>query len=100
MPSSAWQEWLTRIARTLNEAIFGNLNVVRDVTLEVGATETVVIDDRIGVFSWVLPMPLTESAAGVAGPGGMWLEPKSGQVVIHHDASSATDRHFRLAIFG
>ena len=95
MPQSAWGEWLARIARTLNEAIFGNINVVLDVTLAVDpAIETVVTDSRIGVFSVVLAMPLSASA------GPVWIEPGAGQAVIHHAADVATDRHYRLAIFG
>lgn len=97
MPPPGYPEWLSRIARTLNTAIAGNINVIADIVLTTG-TETIVFDDRIGLWSVVLPMPETATAA--AAMTGMYFVPGSGQVTIHHAADVAADRFIRLAIFG
>jgi len=97
LPSGGYPEWLARIARTLNTAIAGNLNCVADVSLSTGAATTV-YDDRIGYWSVILPMPETATAA--AALAGMWFQISSGQVIVHHPTSVATDRNLRLAILG
>jgi hypothetical protein len=97
MPPPGYPEWLSRIARTLNAAIAGNINVIADVLLTTG-TETVVFDDRIGLWSVVLAMPETATAA--AAMNGMYFVPGPGQVTIYHATDVYADRFIRLAIFG
>lgn len=97
MPPVGWAEWLADIARTLNVAIAGNINVLRDVALDTG-TSTIVTDDRIGLWSAVLAAPLSATAA--AAMPAIWFEVGSGQVTLHHVADAATDRNLRLVIFG
>ena len=92
---AAWFSWISSIARTLNLALRGKLNCVADLTLEAGATETVLIDERIGLYSAILLMPRTASAAAAT---GLWIETTTGTALIHHNLDAAVDRIFTVVI--
>jgi hypothetical protein len=96
---SDWLGWIGQIARTVNLLLRGKRNANTLVTLAPNATQTVLIDERIGAFSAVLLSPQTEAAAQAVA-AGVWVLPQSGQAIINHPSTPAADQVFAVVIDG
>jgi hypothetical protein len=86
------------IARVLNSAVSGNLNVVGQVEVLAGTTETTVHDPRISaqsLFAWQ-----ALSASGAALIPSIWLKTRGvRECVVGHDAPAA-DVWLEYGVFG
>lgn len=93
--------WEVAVADRVNRLLSGKMNVsdVTTVTLTAGATETTLVDGRIGFFSHISLEPITASAA--TAKSSLWYEVSAdGSATLHHASDAATDQHFSYAILG
>ncbi len=88
-----------KLATVINLAMRGKVNATTKLTLNPGASMTVLTDQRIGPDSFIALAPLTDSAAGAL-PTTFISERRAGGATVTHVASSATDRHFCVLIIG
>lgn len=87
--------WLRTIAEKLNMLL--RRATPATLTLEAGATETTLFDERIGLFSAV---HLQATSATAAATVGLWVEAAQGTATIHHDNTADLDRTFSVLIIG
>lgn len=85
------------LARILNLAMQGKLNVTQDISLATSTTRTTVTDARISADSWLRLSPSNATAA--ASEGSIYYAPTTGSATIFHDSTTAT-RTGRLLIIG
>lgn len=90
-------EHIRRICQTVNGMIDGQGNAHEFVTLAADETETTVSMLKSTSNSGAA---LTAMSATAAAATGLWSEAKAGEVVIHHDSTSDTDRLFLVALYG
>ncbi len=99
-----WERRIPEHLRFLSEAVNGILNGALNnsakVTLDPGATETELDAKAATMETIVVLTPMSASAAAAVGAGLVWATAEAGKVTIHHDADSADDRAFAVAIFG
>lgn len=98
-PSSlpGWREWALRLVDVVGGVLAGKLNATGAVTLTASATETTIVDPRLGASSVVLFMPVTASAAAAAGT--MYVGSQTaGSVTVAHASDPADDQAFRFLI--
>jgi hypothetical protein len=94
------EEHRRKIAIILDQVLIGKTNNVLDVTLTPDATETLVTRDRVCCDTNVSLTPKSASAAAALASGELWVESTKGQITIHHDSSSDTDRLFGATLVG
>lgn len=95
--SGSVEEHVRKLAQAVNGILRGKTNNILEVTLAPGATQTEVLADRVTVSTVPIAVPRTASAAATI---GLWSESTTGKVILHHDASAATDREFDLVLCG
>lgn len=101
LTDAAARGWVQRAVDGVNDIQRGKLNAIADVTLNVAATTTVVIDARISYNSALLFMPTTADAAAML--VALYVPPSemmSGQATIHHANTINADCTYRVAILG
>lgn len=90
-----------RLAGAIGEIADGRSNGVGSVTLDDGATTTVVADRRIGTDTVISFMPTTANAAAEVGAGGMYVGTVTeGSFTITHANNAQTDRTFTYCLQG
>jgi len=92
-----WEDELEhrrKLADAANAALAGQTNNQFTVDIDPGATQTEVIYEKCRPD---ISVNLTPASAG-ASTMSVWVEPKMGKAIIHHDSSPATDRRF-FAVF-
>lgn len=83
------------------EANQGHLQNTGFVTLAANANNTVVIDDRCGITTFIEFMPRTASAATEKGSGVMYVSSQGKQTfTITHSNTPETDRTFIYTLLG
>lgn len=95
------------IARALNGALHGKVNVTLDVTLTANAASTTIQNARIGYYSAIIPaMPMTANGAACLA-AGIYIDsvtasvgPTAPSAVIHHRNNAANDQTIRFVIIG
>ncbi len=101
MAPTFWQgpeeEHRRQLADASNAALAGQTNNQFTVILEANATETEVIFDSCRPD---ISVNLTAASASSTTAVGVWVEPKIGKAIIHHDSSTATDRKFFVTFIG
>ena len=94
------EEHRRKIATAVNQLQKGVSNNHFKVTLEVGLTRTEVTHPPVRAGSAVHLTPGSASAATSFAAGNIWVETQKEKAIIHHDASSVTDRIFHLSFAG
>lgn len=87
------------ISRWSLEINQGHIQCVGNVTLAVAAASTVVIDQRVGINSYIGLMPMTANALSAA-PTCFVSTIGDGTFTITHGSSAAADKQFRYAVLG
>lgn len=97
---AASQTWVRRIVDVVNSVRQGKMNALLDFTLRTAPnTTTVLIDERISIFSALLLMPLTADAAAIQ--SSVWPSVQNnGTATFTHLATAETDCKFRMCIIG
>ncbi len=92
--------WFVAVSDRINRILNGKMNVsdVTTVTLNADATETTLVDSRIGYFSHINLEPVTESAATAR--ASLWWEASAGSATLHHASDAAGDQTFSYAVLG
>ena len=86
-------EQIRKIAVTLNQMIGGRADNVVPFSLGVDVTETTLtIPSMNAEMSFQVTAQSSNAASAIV--AGLWVEPKIGKVIVHHDASPQTDRTF------
>ncbi len=98
-------EWMRRVAITINNLRQGKMNVTGDITLttSVATTTIALAPGKLGEDSIVLFEPTTSNAASELYGGTMFVSTKdvvNKKVHITHANNSNNDRIFRYAIIG
>jgi len=91
------------LARSLNLVMRGKSNNVIEATLTANAASTTITDERIGVSTAIIPVPLTANAAAELGNGTMYVSNTgrvNGSASITHANNAQTDRTFKLILVG
>jgi len=100
------KEHRKQLARAILGALQGKLNATLTVTLNKNASSTTIIDQRIGAYSFVWPMPMNADAGAELATGNVYFDTfKSGanapgSFLFHHTNNGEADRQFRLLIIG
>jgi len=94
------EEHRRKMATAINQIQKGVTNNHFKVTLEVNETTTEVMHPPVRPGSAVHLTPGSASAATSFADGNIWVEAKNEKAIIHHDASSVTDRIFHLSFAG
>ena len=81
----------------LDKVMKGKVNCTGEVTLTAAATTTTFNDPLITAASAVFWSPITANAGALP---IVHCVPGNGSVVFHHASDAATDRTFRIAVFG
>ena len=90
-----------QISAWMREVHQGKLANTGSVTLTTSAASTVVLDSRVGNFSYIGLMPTTASAASAVADGSVYVSSQSKQAfTITHTNNAVADRTFRYAILG
>jgi len=89
-----------QVARIVNNAISGALNVVKAITLDNGSTTTTVYHPKLHPESFVSFMAKTDSASIAQSEGLKVVIANTGSAVIHHNAYTDTDMDFNMLIIG
>jgi hypothetical protein len=90
----------TIMARVLNNAVAGNLNVIGQMTVKAGTTETRLNDPRISPQSFFCWQSLIDPGAGPHTSTTMWLKERGVRTaLIGHDAPPV-DVVVEYAVFG
>ena len=92
------EEFLRKIATTVNDLIDGEGNNVDSVTLTPNSTTTVVSLARFNADTVANLTPKTQSAA--AALGALYVVATTGTLTLHHDSTADTDRTFGLLYIG
>lgn len=100
LSQAASQTWVRRIVDVVNSVRQGKMNALLDFTLRTTPnTTTILIDERISIFSALLLMPLTQNAAAIQ--SSMWPSVQNnGTATFTHLKTTETDCNFRLCIIG
>jgi len=85
------------MAQTVNDILRGRQNNTTTVTLQPGATQTIISDDRFTADTVLALTPKTSSAAAAS---GLYVVPGTGQATIYHDNHAATDRTYGVVYVG
>ena len=91
------EEHRRKLADASNAALSGQTNNQFTVTLEANATETEVTYEKCRPD---ISVNLTAASGSATTAAGVWVEPKIGKAIIHHDSSTATDRKFFVVFVG
>lgn len=103
---SNFVEWERKAVTWMLQANQGHLDNTGIVSLLSGTVTTVLVDSRIGQFSYIGLMPTTLNAAtelgGTAlGAGTLYIGSQSeGAATITHSNAASGDRTFRFCILG
>lgn len=87
-----------QLAQAVNRLYQGHLNASLYVTLEVDSATTAVVDSRISFQTAALFMPRSANAA--ADLPTLWVECTDGALLIHHLASTISDRSYLMVMLG
>ncbi|MDI9409738.1 MAG: hypothetical protein QM523_10920 [Candidatus Pacebacteria bacterium] len=88
-----------KLAMAVNLLSSGKMNVTKDLSLRVNATETSLSDSRISSQSILILTPM--SAAAAADMASIYIaSQKQGLAVIRHPSRASAQRNFRVAILG
>jgi hypothetical protein len=90
---------LQRHAESINGLIDGKLDVVGTLTLEDGATSTVVLDNKFESNMVPVLIPTTANAAGAVATTYLSARAK-GSFTLTHSNTAATDKTFLYVRFG
>lgn len=88
------------IARTLNNALIGKLNVTLDLTVAQSVSSTTITDARIGYTTAIIPTATSSNGALLIGAGIYFNTYKSGSVVMHHSSWALPTMNLRLVLVG
>lgn len=89
------------IADAVNLTLDGHTNAVGTVTLTEAAGTTVVNDDRAGVDSVIVFMPLTATAAAEVATGNMYVSSRGkGTFTISHTNGEESTLDFAYLLYG
>lgn len=92
---------LRKVIMSLQGLASGRSNATGTVTLAANETSTTVHNDNCAEGSFVLPFPLTASAAAEIGAGTLYLSAVVNKsFTLSHANSATTDRTFGYAIIG
>lgn len=95
-PPAYTPDWANRVVTSLNIAM-RKINNGASIILDPLATSTVMLDARLSAFSVLTFMPLTASAAAIA--GSIYVTGrKKGEATINHASTAALDQSFGVAI--
>lgn len=94
------EEHLRFIAQGVNGLQNGQGNNHWFATLTPDETETTIFANTASIGSVPQLQAMSASAALSQAEGVIWAECRKGQIVIHHDASSAADRLFGVVLNG
>ena len=94
------EEFTRKVSVILREVLLGKTNNTLDITLEPGVEETVITRPRVCCETRLSLLPKSASAAQALASGTLWYEAHYERIVIHHDASDATDRVFGATLVG
>lgn len=93
------KEHRRQMAEAINSQLAGKLNAVNQMTLATGATQTTLIDSRIGANTFIGFQPLSANAA--AAMSSIWVSNQiNGQATVHHASAATADRTFNLLFIG
>lgn len=88
------------IVQAVRGILDGQTNNTARVTLEANVTTTKLTDLRIASGMVPLLVPMSASAATAVGAGVVYSTVKNGEITIHHDSDTSTDRAFGVVFFG
>jgi hypothetical protein len=94
------EEHRRKIGAAVNQLLKGVSNNHYTVTLDVDATTTEVMHPPIRPGTSAQLTPGSASAAFSFALGAIWVETQPERAIIHHDASSVTDRIFHITLSG
>lgn len=94
------EEHVRKVALGLEQVIAGKTNNVISITLVPDATETRVERGRVTVDTRVALTPQSANAAAAVASGSLWVETHFGEIIVHHDSQSDTDRTFGAILVG
>ncbi len=92
-------EWMSKMARAINNILKGKTNNVGDVTLTANAASTVVTDPRVGYNSVVTLSPTTSNAAAAIGTTYIATY-GDGTFTITHANNAQVDKVFKYTVVG
>jgi hypothetical protein len=95
--ASSSEEHRRQLAQSINGILQGEVNNGYIVLLEPNETSTTVTASRLRIGQ--IPN-LTACSASAATATGVWVEMKTGSLVVHHDSQPDTDRCFGLSVTG
>jgi hypothetical protein len=99
VPSDSGQPgWDIAVAQAVNGLLRGKGNTVTLVTLTANDVTTMLVDDRIGLFSHLSLEPTTASA--MTARAGLWYETGAGLATLHHASNAAPNQTFSVNITG
>jgi hypothetical protein len=91
--------YIIRLARTVNEAMRGNISATLQVTLVANDTSSTFSDTRIGPWTAISLVPLTPHAADLL-PYVSLSTPVKGTAVINHARTTYTDCTYLACLIG
>ena len=94
------EEHVRKVALILREMLKGKTNNTSVVTLDADATKTILTNARYSEDTVVNLSPRSETAATALAAGIIWIESHKGEIIVHHDSQSATDRQFGAVFVG
>jgi hypothetical protein len=87
-----------RHAAAINQALRGGISATLGVTLVAGATQSTVQDSRIGPYTYIGLMPMTQNASDAL--RSIWVTTTQGVATINHANSPNTDQTFIACLLG
>lgn len=91
------EEHARKISLAVEMIMAGKTNNCFEITLSADETTTRIRRDRITRETVILLSPRSSSAAAAT---SVWVETTVGEIIVHHDSSSASDRTFGAVHIG
>ena len=94
------EEHVRKVSLITRELLKGKSNNANEITLTVDSLTTKLTDPRYSMDTVVTLSPRSATAATALAAGVVWIESHRGEIIVHHDSQSNTDRKFGAVFVG
>lgn len=94
------EEHIRKVSLIAREILKGKTNNTDEITLTAGSLKTTLESPRYSMNTVVTLSPRSATAATALAAGSVWIESHKGEIIVHHDSTTDTDRIFGAVFVG
>ena len=94
------EEHIRKVSLIAREMLNGKTNNTDEITLTASSEQTTLENTRYSMNTVVTLSPRSLTAAAAMAAGVVWIESHKGEIIVHHNSTTDTDRIFGAVFVG